>query len=285
MGHFTIPTDDFTRVINFSGGRSSGFMLHEILQAHGGLLPANVAVIFCNTGKERIETLDFVEACAVHWHVPIIWLEFTYRARARGGGRDPKYLHKVVNHTTAARNGEPFAELIAARRMLPNAVMRHCTSELKVLTIERYITRELGWNKRRTKNVLGIRYDEPRRWQKAILGECLTEYPLVRAQVTRRMVNEFWQGQAFDLDMHSAFSNCDGCFLKGEGSLTHLFRAHPDLANWWIEMEEKSLAWGHGREATFNKAWTYAELKARAMNEPELLPPVEEPTDNCFCTD
>lgn len=49
-------------IISFSGGRSSGYMLHEILMAHEGTLPDDVHVVFANTGKEMGETLDFVRA-------------------------------------------------------------------------------------------------------------------------------------------------------------------------------------------------------------------------------
>ena len=37
-------------LISFSGGRTSGFMLYHILQAHGGTLPEDYFVVFANTG-------------------------------------------------------------------------------------------------------------------------------------------------------------------------------------------------------------------------------------------
>ena len=49
-------------VINVSGGRSSAFMLRQVLDAHGGELPPRCEAVFANTGKERRETLDFVQA-------------------------------------------------------------------------------------------------------------------------------------------------------------------------------------------------------------------------------
>ena len=45
--------------VSFSGGRTSGYMLRKILDAHGGVLPSNVHVIFANTGDELPPTLDF----------------------------------------------------------------------------------------------------------------------------------------------------------------------------------------------------------------------------------
>lgn len=53
-------------LISFSGGRTSGYMLRHILDAHDGTLPDDVVVTFANTGKEREETLRFVHDCATH---------------------------------------------------------------------------------------------------------------------------------------------------------------------------------------------------------------------------
>ena len=50
---FLLPNDGKRRVIHFSGGRTSAFMLWHILEAHGGTLPQDVKVVFCNTGKEH----------------------------------------------------------------------------------------------------------------------------------------------------------------------------------------------------------------------------------------
>ena len=36
-------------LISFSGGRTSGFMLYQILQAHNGSLPKDVHVTFATT--------------------------------------------------------------------------------------------------------------------------------------------------------------------------------------------------------------------------------------------
>lgn len=52
---------DDPAVVSFSGGRTSGYMLWHILNAHNGVMPDGVKVVFCNTGKERPETLDFVD--------------------------------------------------------------------------------------------------------------------------------------------------------------------------------------------------------------------------------
>ena len=286
---YRLPDDDYFRAINFSGGRSSAYMLHHILAAHGGQLPNSAVVVFCNTGKEREETLDFVQACSEHWSVPVTWLEYDYRADAAGGIKDPKNVHKVVNHATASRNGEPFEKMIIANKILPTSVLRKCTSELKVETLERYCRRDLGWKIKDMRNVLGIRYDEPRRWRKALLEHCKSEYPMVHARASKADVMAFWSEHQFDLGITSDEGNCDLCFLKGEKRLAKLMRADPDRADWWIKVEEEaSRRWGKRLNRSsmdqFSNRYTYRELREIALNSPEL-PGIDEPGVECFCTD
>ncbi len=71
-------------IISFSGGRTSGMMLRKILDAHGGTLPPDVRVLFANTGKEMLETLDFVRECSDRWE----W----HCLRQSGRKRKKKYL-------------------------------------------------------------------------------------------------------------------------------------------------------------------------------------------------
>lgn len=65
---------DHPFVVSFSGGRTSGFMLHQILQANGGI-PDGSHVCFANTGKEHEATLQFVQEIADTWQVKIAWIE------------------------------------------------------------------------------------------------------------------------------------------------------------------------------------------------------------------
>ncbi|WP_434609899.1 hypothetical protein [Pseudomonas sp. R1-7] len=59
--------------IGISGGRTSGHMAYE---AHGGVLPPDVYLFFQNTGKEREETLIFIDQIAKRWNVNIVWMEW-----------------------------------------------------------------------------------------------------------------------------------------------------------------------------------------------------------------
>ena len=197
-------------IINFSGGRSSAYMTYHLLEAYGGYLPDDVVVVFCNTGKEHDETLDFVQECSDRWLLPIHWLEYRFRAEAAGG-----HHFAQVNYHTASRNGEPFEQLITTKTLLPNVTQRICTSYLKVHVAKWFATRKLGWKTKQMVNLLGMRFDEPKRIHKTLMEMCKVEYPLYHAEVTKPQVNAFWSAHPFDLQLKDDQGNCDLCFLKG----------------------------------------------------------------------
>jgi Phosphoadenosine phosphosulfate reductase family len=242
---------DTPAVISFSGGRTSGYMLWHILQAFGGTLPNDVKVIFNNTGKEREETLEFVERCGQRWNIPIVWLEYdqeprlSERKKTRNGRLEAPYIAKfsVVDYATASRKGEPLMKVIKARNMLPNVMARFCTVECKILTTQRYL-KSLGWD--HYENAIGFRADEPARAARLNTmnrhGNEEPVTPLLRAGVTKPMILEWWESQPFRLMLADHEGNCDLCFLKGAGKIKTIMRDRPDLAEWWIEAEAEAEA-------------------------------------------
>lgn len=222
-------------VLSFSGGRSSAYMLAEILEAHQGTLPDYVKVLFANTGKEMPATYDFIHACEREFSAPIIWLEYS-----------GKKQFKIVDYETANRTGAPFEQLIKDHKYLPNPTVRKCTIELKILTIKRYME-QIGQPEYLT--MVGIRGDEPRRAakQKAKDGY---EVPLYDAGVTIETVRDYWDAMPWNLHLpmtprgNSYYSNCELCFLKGRGIKQSIIRESiadgTNLADWWIEQERKT---------------------------------------------
>lgn len=241
---YTLPEGNV--LISFSGGRTSGYMLHQILEANGGL-PDRGKVVFANTGREMPETLDFVHECGQRWQVPIVWLEYTRR--------DNKVGFDVVSHNSASRNGEPLEKAILGGRknsaFLPNAMSRYCTQETKVKTIKRYLVNGLGWQ--HWNNTVGIRADESHRVKKSKDKRWTNWFPLADANVTKRDIMGFWSNQNFDLRIKPGAGNCDGCFLKSEATLAMMWREYPERMQWWADMEEKT-------GGTFHKARSYKGL-------------------------
>lgn len=278
---------DEPTVISFSGGRTSGYMLWRVLQAHGGKLPDGAKVIFANTGKEMPETLDFVQECSERWNVPITWLEFRYV--------DNRYTFAEVDIHTASRNGEPFDELITIRRMLPNPVTRFCTAELKVRTIHRYLKAN-GWTE--WTGMIGMRADEPRRVAKLCNqdygGHELKVAPLASDGVTVAQVGQFWAANEFDLRLptrngKTMHGNCDLCFLKGGSQVQSLIREKPERALWWMEQEAKAANFAerinaNGFRFRIDRP-SYADMYRFAISQGELLSFADEPIEDCACTD
>ena len=235
---------DGPALVSFSGGRTSGFMLRQILDAHDGQLPADIHVVFFNTGREFEQTLRFVHECSVRWQVAITWLEF-----------DPAepFDTSVVGYNSASRDGEPSAKVIRVRGFLPNPTMRLCTHYLKVKRGIAFMRDVMGYEE--WVNVVGLRHDEPRRVarQKAMneagKERFQTVLPLDAAKVNRRDVSAFWKRQPFDLGLpdnngKTPLGNCDLCFMKGAVTIKGIMRLFPDRAKWWIDQERNAPALG-----------------------------------------
>jgi 3'-phosphoadenosine 5'-phosphosulfate sulfotransferase (PAPS reductase)/FAD synthetase len=263
--------------VSFSGGRTSAFMLAQILDASGGSLPPDVHVLFANTGKERPETLDFVRECGEHWGVDIVWLEYD----GRGGRLD----YREVSFETASRDGQPFEVLINHRGAVPNLVSRWCTSVLKVDRIRAWMR---GRGYEHWVDLVGLRADEPARASKrraACDDEVDYALPLADAGVTVEDVRAFWRAQPFDLRLESNEGNCDLCHMKMAGTLRGLIARDPSAAAWWSLMEQRT-----GRR--FAKGYSYDDLLAaatvpveRLTGRAKALAESTEAAMPCACTD
>lgn len=255
-------------LISFSGGRTSGFMLHEILNAFGGTLPSDVHVVFANTGKEREETLRFVYECGVRWNVRIRWVEW----------RDTPEGFEEVGFNSASRDGEPFAALIAKKQRLPNWKERWCTQFLKVKPMTA-LAASMGLAPCTYREVVGLRYDEGHRIFKGIArsekdGRQVI-WPLSKGRVVKATVMDFWKAQPFDLGLEGYEGNCDFCFLKGRGIRKRIIRDNPASATWWADKERE-------QEGFFDRRDLVDELIAEVERTPSLFDePLEEYDVEC----
>jgi 3'-phosphoadenosine 5'-phosphosulfate sulfotransferase (PAPS reductase)/FAD synthetase len=241
-------------VINFSGGRTSAYMTKRLIDEGREYL-----ITFQNTGKEMLKTLDFINECDQRWNLNLVWLEFRF-----GNG------FEVVNFETASRTGRPFDEAIQHKNnFLPNQRMRYCTQLLKIDTLHRYL-KSIGITDYTSFN--GIRYDEPRRWNKIKDNGYDVELPLVKWKITKSDVLNFWKQQEFDLMVNEPYGNCDCCFLKGKGKLSIIAKEKPELLDWWIKKEINS---------TFKKEISYQQLKDKSQSQLGLWD--NDLSFECFC--
>ena len=277
MGPYRI---ELPAVVAFSGGRTSGFMLWHVLNAHGGQ-PDDLKVCFQNTGLEHAATYAFVRECGRRWAVDITWLEYCVNAE---GEHDVK----VVDFDSASRNGEPFTALINKKELLPTPVNRVCSSNLKMRTMDRYLKTLPGFCDSYT-NALGLRYDEPRRATRVKSDNGREEIccPMFDAGHTEADVLAWWRKQSFDLMLPfgtNVAGNCVGCFLKSRGKIEMLMEEMPEHFQWWIDAEESVR--GIARVPVFRQDRpSYASLMDIVTSQGRLFSADDEDILPCLCTD
>lgn len=302
--------------ICFSGGRTSGYMLYRILEAHQGDLGQEIFVVFENTGDECEETLEFINEVSKRWRVNIIWLEYddvfkienyitksgTVGTRRRSYFKTPTDTgFKIVDFKSASRRGEPYEKMLDYYAefkkvvknqppVLPTIPRRMCTAHLKIKVNNRYM-KSLNYNEFNA--VIGIRYDEPKRHAHMMaLNDADNEsyynvLPLYEAKVTKHEVHDFWRKQDFDLglDINSDEGNCRYCFLKAKHKLIAIMRKEihkngiiTDEMLRWIARERRS-----GQVFRRDRPNYSGLVRIALSNEDIKQQDLDEPIIDCIC--
>lgn len=235
-------------LVSFSGGQTSAYMTKWCLDNLSDKY--EMVVVFANTGKEREETLQFVNECDKRFGFNTIWVEAVVN-HEKGKGTS----FKVVSFETASRNGEPFEEVIK-KYGIPNSSFPHCTRELKTVPIHKYI-KSIGWKKYYT--AIGIRKDEIDRIDKNYKKRRFV-YPFIALNMNpsdKIDVNIFWLMQDFRLNLKGYEGNCDLCWKKSDRKILTLLLESPNRSEWWDEMQKK---YGKDKYYFFRKNRSITEL-------------------------
>lgn len=224
-------------VVSFSGGRTSAFMCHWLLENFSDKY--DFRFIFANTGREHEETLKFVDACDKAFNLNLVWVEADVSPIKGVGIR-----HKVVDFKSASRNGEPF-ERVIAKEGIPNVSRAFCTERLKTRAIRDWMKSngliKKGWQ---AKTAVGMRADEPSRadMNKQSVKKYNLVYPLAHWSepgFDKQDVNDFWEDMPFKLNLPEHYGNCLTCFKKSDNKLMLIAQEHPSWFAWNIDMENK----------------------------------------------
>ena len=139
-------------IVKFSGGRSSGMMLIELLK-QGALHPdRGDVIVFNNTSAEHPATYRFtreMKQLAEHtYNIPFFWIEHqTYEDVGRHGWRRNS-TYRLVNESPCSEQnpqgycwqGEVFEEMISHAGFLPNMQSRICTQTLKIRVTNEFLS-------------------------------------------------------------------------------------------------------------------------------------------------
>jgi len=215
-------------LVSFSGGRTSAYM-SQWLKKHKSD-EYEMIFVFSNTGKEREETLEFVDKCDKYFGLNLVWIEPLINAEF---GLGTEFI--ITDFKNASRKGEPFESLIK-KYGIPNKANMVCSRDLKAVPISKY-AKSIGWKNYYT--AIGIREDEIDRMSVNRIKNKII-YPLISMNPsTKNDVNAFWMQMPFDLNLKSYEGNCDLCWKKSFRKLQTIALENPQLTEWWDQMELK----------------------------------------------
>lgn len=214
--------------VSFSGGRTSAFLAKYI---KSNPKYSNSIFVFMNTGKEREETLEFVDRCDKEFNLNLVWLEAVVNMEKGKGVR-----HKIVDFQSASRNGEPF-EQILKKFNLPTTFASICSTNLKQDPFKSYLRD--NYKEFEVWTIIGIRADEAHRKSLKAEQERII-YPLCdEIKVDSRFIRSYWERQPFDLRLKDYEGNCDLCFKKSLKKRLTILKENPAAGTWWKEMEKR----------------------------------------------
>jgi len=216
-------------LVSFSGGRTSALMC-KFIKEHSKYKDWNVLFVFANTGREKEQTLKFIDECDKRFELNLVWIEAIVDQTK---GKGSKY--KIVNFETAERIGteNSLFKQIIKKNGLPSKLWRHCTRDLKERPIHKYA--KFIFNSSEYFTALGIRADEKHR----ISPDPKKIYPLAELNIDEKFVRGWWKKQDFDLELKDYEGNCDLCFLKSKRKRITIILEDENVAKWWQDLEEK----------------------------------------------
>lgn len=222
---------------SFSGGRTSAYMTKWLLDNKSD--EYEIVVVFANSTQEHKLTLKFIDECDRHFGFNTVWIESVpiIGQRASSG-------HRVVTYERAGVDGRAFEAMIA-KYGIPNKNFPHCTRELKLNPIKSYL-KSIGWEPGSYLSAVGIRTDETRRVSKSADAQGII-YPLIDMIPTDKQdVLDWWEGQAFDLQIREEEGNCTWCWKKSFAKHFMLIDRNPEFYDFPRRMEELHGATGAG---------------------------------------
>ncbi|MGB5942086.1 MAG: phosphoadenosine phosphosulfate reductase [Leeuwenhoekiella sp.] len=233
-------------LIAVSGGRSSALMARHIQQSPKYDCYEKLYV-FCNTGQERPETIQFLKDMVTYWGIPLNIVEGKYSIKKGIGVR-----HKVADFDTLCMDSEPFEGAImqlnkAKWTGVPNTATPYCSDYLKS-RVSHSFAREIFGTTKYIK-AIGYRFEDmPKRITLAELSEDKTRIaPLLTdfdQPITQWDLNVYFNNQPFKLGIHSDLGNCRYCWKKYEPNIVKAIQidiesGHLNTINWYRRMEAK----------------------------------------------
>lgn len=208
-------------LINLSGGRSSAFSAIYIQDNLKKLGFKNVVMVFCNTGQERLETIEFLKNLDNYIKFPLYLLEGNFDNPHKVG-------YRVKNWSSLSMKSEPFQNCIDYLNRnswtgVPNQNTPYCSDYLKTRPARAFAKDYFGTVL--FTSMLGYRKEDiPKRVTLSALLASKGKYyaPMIEnfeVPVGLSGLNSFWSQMPFKLELNSRRGNCKLCWKKSDLNL------------------------------------------------------------------
>lgn len=228
-------------MVTISGGRSSAMMARHI-QTNEKYKDYEKVYVFCNTGMERPETIQFLKDIEKHWQIPIVKIEGVYSSEI---GIGVKY--KIVEWDELNMNAIPFSQAIMHKNKgefngMPNQEAPYCSEMLKTLPAKKLCDDVFGVNN--YIKAIGFRKEDmPKRisWAE-IKVDRNRIFPLLTdwiVPIGQMELNRWWDKQDFKLSIHGKYGNCELCWKKSDANLVDAIRFGTRFIDWFDKHEKQ----------------------------------------------
>lgn len=233
-------------LINVSGGRSSAMMARHI-QTSEKYKDYQKLYVFCNTGLERPETIQFLKDQINFWDLPLYLIEGVYSLKKGVGVKS-----KIVDFETMDMKGRVFSQAIKHLNKnkwtgVPNEAISYCSEYMKKRVSHHFAKEVFGTTK--YISAIGFRLEDmPKRitWKEIKIIK-MRIFPLLTdfgSAITQFDLNIFFSKQDFKLTIHSRLGNCTYCQKKSDRNLIEaiqfdLRKQDFTYIDWYKNEEEK----------------------------------------------
>lgn len=267
-------------VVSISGGKDSTAMYLEAMER----LQGNFLPVFADTGNEHDVTLEYVSRLAERTGGPEVkWVKADFRQRlyARKSSIAANYEPEKGTEALAALesitdDSSPFLALCLWKGMFPCNIKRFCTSELKVLPIQRQVYAPLLDAGHTVVSWQGIRAEESAARSQASetepLGDGVTAYrPLLRWTVQE----VFAMHRRHGLEPNPLYSQgmsrvgCMPCLMARKQEIAQIVRRFPehiDKIRRWESLVQQASKKGVATFFPCTKVPGTSDMRARIEN-------------------
>ena len=228
-------------VVFVSGGRSSGMMAHHMLNSEK-YKNDELVFVFCNTGMERPETIEFLQNMVKYWDLPLVLIEGKYSITKGIGTR-----HTIVDFENIDMDANVFKSSIETMNKnmyhgLPNMAIPYCSAHMKKEVGHSFCREIFGTTK--YISAIGYRFEDmPKRItfselmeNKKMIAPLLTDF---EKPIDLEQLQYFWDTQPFKLKIHGDLGNCELCWKKSDNKLVKNIQYGTRFIPWMQEMEKK----------------------------------------------